>query len=99
MAKEKQEIIDEITTHIQRCGGNYSTWYVGVSKDVHDRLFNNHKVREKQDAWIYRKASSSQSARDIEEYFVNLGTDGGGGGGDVSSDMIYAYMKNAYTKP
>jgi len=100
VAEEKQEIIDEIRTHIQRCGGNYSAWYVGISKDAKDRLFNEHNIREKKDAWIFRIASSSQVARDIEEYFVNaLGTDGGGGGGDISSDMVYAYKKCAHTNP
>ena len=100
MAKEKQEIIDEITTHIQRCGVNYSAWYVGISKDAKDRLFNGHNIREKKDAWIFRTAISSQIARDSEEYFVNtLGTDGDTGGGDNTSDMVYAYKKAAHTNP
>lgn len=100
VAKEKQEIIDEITTHIQRCGGNYSAWYVGISKDAKDRLFNGHNIREKKDAWIFRTACSSQVARDIEEYFVNtLDTDGGTGGGDNTSDIVYAYKKAAHTNP
>ena len=100
MSKSKQEIIDEIRTHIQRCAGNYSAWYVGISKDAKDRLFNAHNIREKKDAWIFRTAISSQIAREVEEYFVNtLGTDGGTGGGDNTSDMVYAYKKAAHTNP
>lgn len=100
MVKEKQEIIDEIKTHVQRCGGNYSAWYVGISKDAKDRLFNGHNIREKKDTWIFRTASSSQVSRDIEEYFVNtLGTDGGTGGGDNTSNIVYAYKKAAHTNP
>ena len=100
MEKNKEEIIADINMHIKRCGGNYSDWYVGISKDARDRLFNAHKVREKKDAWIYRKASSSQIARDIEDHFVRiLCTDGEIGGGDDKTDMVYAYKKGAHTHP
>lgn len=100
MPKSKQEIIDDINAHIQRCGGNYSDWYVGISKDAKDRLFNGHSVREKKDPWIYRSASSSQTAREVEDYFVNTrGTNGGGSGGDNTSDMVYAYKKAVHTNP
>lgn len=100
MAKSKQEIIDEIKTHIRERGGGYSAWYVGISKDAKDRLFNGHSVKEKGDMWIYRTASSSQVARDVEDNFVNtLNTDGETGGGDNTSDMVYAYKKAAHTNP
>lgn len=100
MAKSKQEIIDDIKSHIQNRGGEYSDWYVGISKDAKDRLFNNHCVKEKKDVWIYRKASSSEVAREIEGYFVNtLNTSGGTGGGDESSDKVYAYKKARHTNP
>jgi hypothetical protein len=100
MAKSKQEIISDINAHIQKCGGSYRAWYVGVSKDARDRLFNGHRVRENGDSWIYRQATSSQAARDVEDYFVNtLGTDGGLGGGDYTADVVYAYKKAAHTKP
>ncbi len=73
---------------------------MGISKDAKDRLFNGHNIRKKKDAWIFRTARSSQVTRDIEEYFVNtLGTDGGTGGGDNTSDMVYAYKKAAHNNP
>ena len=59
MAKNRQEIIDDIKSHMQKRGGEYSDWYVGISKDAKDRLFNDHSVKEKKDVWIYRSASSS----------------------------------------
>jgi hypothetical protein len=100
MSKSKQEIIDDIGAHISKCGGTNSGWYVGISKNAKDRLFNGHGVREKSDAWIYRTAGSSQTAREIEEYFINIiGTDGSSGGGDDTSDMVYAYKKAAHTNP
>ncbi|MBA7691808.1 hypothetical protein ES703_100362 [subsurface metagenome] len=100
MVKSEQEIIDDINMHIKRCGGSYNAWYIGISKDALDRLLNGHKVKEKKDAWIYRKASSSEVARDIEGHFIStLGTDGETGGGDDKTNMVYAYKKSAHTNP
>lgn len=96
----KEEIISVIKEYIQKGGGGYRAWYVGISKDARDRLFNGHGVRENGDWWIYRTASSSTVAREIEHYFVNiLGTDGGTGGGAEMADMVYAYKKAAHTNP
>ena len=100
MPKDKQEIIDDIKLHMQKRGGEYSDWYVGVSKNAKGRLFDDHSVKEKKDVWIYRKTSSSQTAREVKDYFVNtLRTDGGTGGGDDSSVMVYAYKKAKHTNP
>lgn len=100
MTMGKQEIINAIKEYIAKGGGGYKAWYVGISKDARDRLFNEHKVREKGDWWIFRTASSSQVAREIEDYFVNtLGTDGATGGGDEAADKVYAYKKAPHTNP
>ena len=100
MPKGKQEIIDDIKRHIDKSGSPYSSWYVGISKDARDRLFSGHKVKEKDGWWIHKQASSTQIAREIEDYFVNtLGTNGGPGGGDEDADMVYAYKKENYTDP
>jgi hypothetical protein len=100
MAKSKQAIIDAFEEHIRKGGGGYEAWYVGISSDAHDRLFNQHGVREEGDWSIYETATSSEFAREIESYFVNIrGTDGGPGGGDENADMVYAYKKAAHTDP
>jgi len=102
MAKSEEEIRKEIEAHIRACGGNFSDWYVGISNDASQRLFDDdqHKVREKDDAWIYSTASSSAAARSIERYFLDhLGTSGGEGGGDETARMVYAYKKSPHTKP
>lgn len=100
MSASKQDIIAAFEEHIKKGGGGYSAWYVGVSKDARDRLFNGHGVRENDDWWIYKQATSSQIARDIEYYFVYIrGTDGSTGGGDETADMVYAYKKAAHTNP
>jgi hypothetical protein len=57
-------------------------------------------VPEENSWWIFREASSSIIAREVENYFVNtLGTDGGSGGGDQSSIYVYAYKKTSSTNP
>jgi len=100
VAKSKQEIIDDIKAHISKGGGGYRAWYMGISSDAKDRLINGHKIREKDDWWIFRTANSSQAAREIEDYFVNtLGTDGGPGGGDEAANQVYAYKKAPHTDP
>jgi hypothetical protein len=100
MAKSKQEIIADIKAHISKGGGAYRSWYVGVSKDARDRLFNDHSVKENGDWWIIRSASSDKVAREVEDYFINtLGTDGGTGGGDETANEVYGYKKATHTNP
>ena len=98
--KTKLEAIADIKTYIIERGGSYSNWYVGISKDARDRLFNGHSVDEKNDPWIYVPTVSSDAARSVEDHFINtLGTDGGSGGGDDDSDMVYSYKKSTRTNP
>lgn len=95
--KTKEVITEEIKNHIKNCGGAYPQWYVGITKDPEDRLFNGHKVK---DAYIYREAENSKTAREIEKYFIEvLGTDGGSGGGDENANFVYAYLKQNHTEP
>lgn len=98
MAKSKKTIISEIKEHMKKRGGNYSDWYVGIASDPRERLFTEHNVDEKKDAWIYRKCDNSDIAREIEEYFVEiLSTGGGAGGGDETTKYVYAYKKAPHT--
>lgn len=97
MAKTKQEIINEITDHFK--GKAYSGCYVGITSDVDRRLFGDHNVSREDSHWIYRTASSHTVAREIEQYFLDAGMDGGGGGGDETSKIVYAYKKTSSTNP
>jgi len=102
MVEPEEEILAEIKSYIDKNSGsyNYTNWYVGISKNPMDRLFNGHGVKEKDDLWIWRQASSPDAARKIESYFMNiLKTDGGAGGEEEEADWVYAYSKNSYTKP
>jgi len=92
-------IVSAIKSYIDRNGGQYSSWYVGIASDPRNRLFVEHGVNETTGAWIYQKAETSSEAREIEEYLINtLGSDGGPGGGDYSTQYVYAYRKTINTR-
>ena len=100
MAKTEIEIITIFKNHITTCGGSHSDWYVGIAQDPVKRLFDDHAVNRQTDAWIYDYACTSDTARNIEKYFVEtLGYDGGPGGGDETTNAVYAYKKNYHTNP
>jgi len=100
MAQSKQSIINDIREHIEKGGGGYNAWYVGISRNARDRLFSGHKVKEKDDWWIYRQANSWNVAKEIKRHFVNnLGADGTASGGGEASDKVYAYRKAPHTAP
>lgn len=98
MAKARTEIIADVTNYVRDCGGEYSDWYAGIAATPQDRLFNDHGVQEKGDSWIYRECSGSETARGIEEYFLDRGMDGGTGGGDATTKYVYAYRKSAHSR-
>lgn len=101
MANSKETIIEEIMNYLNRaCPRNtpYKKVYVGIAKDARDRLFNGHSVSENEDVWIYQTASSDKVAREIEKHFLDLGFDGGAGGGDDESKMVYCFLQNDHTK-
>jgi len=56
-------------------------------------------VNERNGNWIFRPTSSSATARNIERYFLDLGMDGGSGGGDYLSKAVYCYKKTYLTNP
>ena len=99
MASEA-EIKAEIKEYMDKWGGSYASWYAGIAADPRVRLFNDHGVHEKGDAWIHRPCGSADIARSAEDYLINtLGCAGGGGGGDENTKQVYAYKKSSHTNP
>jgi len=97
MVKTKQEIINDITNHFK--GKVYKDCYVGITSDRDGRLFGDHNVSKEKGHWINRSASSDNVAREIEQHFLDKGMDGGPGGGDEGSKIVYAYKKTPTTNP
>lgn len=94
-----QQIISEIANYMSKMGGIYKDWYIGITSDGKQRLFNDHGVNEGIDSWIFAPADTNDIARSIEKYFLDQGCDGGTGGGDYTSKTVYAYRKNYHTNP
>lgn len=101
MAQSKETIIKEIYNHMNNgCpqGTPFKKLYIGIAADATDRLFKDHSVDREKDIWIYRTANSDTVAREIEKYFLDLGFDGGSGGGDDNSKMVYCFLQNSHTR-
>lgn len=94
-----QTITNEISTHIRKQGSNLSSWYVGITKDIDQRLFGDHNVPKDNHWRAHRIAISSNDARAAEKALINWGCDGGTGGGDNSAVFVYAYLKSPITNP
>lgn len=99
MNKTAETIVVEIERYINNCTGKYySDFYVGISKDPKDRLFNEHKVDQKNGCWKYLKAIDIENARDAEKTLLQKGMKGGDGGGDETSVYVYCYQITPSTK-
>jgi hypothetical protein len=98
MSYTAQQIITDLNAYMQQHGGPNSAWYVRIAADVRERLFVDHNVSEQGGVWIYRQATSSTVARSVEKAYLDAGCDGGPGGGDDSTDYVYAYRKTTITK-
>lgn len=97
MPKAPKEIISDINAYMKKHGGNNVDWYVGIAADPKSRLFTDHNVSENSGTWIYRQATSSDSAREVEKAYLVAGCKGGPGGGDDDTDYVYAYLITSTT--
>lgn len=96
----KNDIINEIIKHINSsCPYNtqYSQLYIGIANNGEDRVFNDHCVNKEKDVWIICPSDNEQIARDVEKHFLNLGMDGGSGGGK-NINCVYCFLQNEHTK-
>ncbi len=74
----EKNIIAQIETYIQQCGGEYSDWYIGLADNPIDPImeaYRNKKVQNNRFTYIETKSHDTASA--IVDYFVNVcGIDG-----------------------
>lgn len=101
MANSKETIIASIMDYMNKhCpnGTPYKKLYIGIAKDAEDRLFNGHGVDKDKGPWIYDTASTAAVAREIEKHFLDKGFDGGPGGGDDETKMVYCFLQGPHTR-
>lgn len=97
MGQDSKSIIADIDAHMKASGAANGRWNVGITADVEKRLFGDHKVHRQNDCWIYRTATNSEQARAIEAAYHRAGCKGGGGGGDHTAKIVYAYVIKSTT--
>lgn len=98
MKRNFLQIVADINSHLEKSQKQYySDFYVGITNDIERRLFDEHKVSEKNGWWIYRQAIDKKTAQQVEEYFLNKGMKGDTGGGTDDSSFIYCYEITNYT--
>jgi len=98
MPQKSSVIVKEITAHIEKQGGPYSAWYVGIAADVKKRLHEEHNVPRENYWFIYREAFNADAARDAEATLLEYGCKGGTGGGDEDTRFVYAYLIGPETR-
>ncbi|HOX27453.1 MAG TPA: hypothetical protein PLU44_17025 [Candidatus Krumholzibacteria bacterium] len=94
---QAQAVASAIAVHIQCYGGQYSGWYVGISKDPNDRLLNGHNATSQRNAARYWDAATADAARAIEQHFLGQGCRGSWGGGNDSARYVYVYKIDLMT--
>lgn len=72
--------------------------YIGITSNVNRRLFGFHNVDEEHNLWIHCPADNIRTARMVEKYFLDLGMQGGDGGGNDNSTTVYCYEVTEYTR-
>lgn len=75
----------------------FSSWYVGIAQDPVECLFSRHQVDQLNGQWIHCGALDNVHARSAEKMLLELGFDGGPGGGDSTTTYVYAYKKTPTT--
>lgn len=95
-----QEVTDHLANYVNGFNIiNNSQWYVGIASDVEQRLFSDHNVDKADGEWAYAPADTSEIARAVEQYFLDASFDGGPGGGDATTNVVYVYLKAGATNP
>ena len=95
---DNTDIINEIITHMNSFGGEFSKWYCGITEDGRRRLFDEHNVSEDSGIYIAKTATDKTAAEMIEKYFLDQGCQGAPGGGNENSRIVYAYRITNTTK-
>ena len=83
------EIITRILAFVNKYGGMYSDYYVGITNNVDERLKQHgasHKLR------VYDDLVSRINAKDTEQHLLShYGFKGDTGGGDSDSTFLYCF--------
>lgn len=91
-------VIKRIEIYMSKFEGDYSDWYVGITKDLDAELFNLHKFEEN-GIWISFGADTDEVAKKVEKYFLDKKTAGNPMNLEEDTRIVYVYKKNSKTTP
>lgn len=91
-------VIKRIETYMKKFEGDYPDWYIGITKDLEEGLFELHKVEEN-GIWISFGADTEDVAKKVEKYFLDKKTDGNPKPLEENARIVYVYKKNGKTTP
>ena len=91
-------LIKRMEIYMSKFEGDYSDWYIGITKDLDEGLFQIHKVEETGN-WISFGADTDEVAKKVERYFLNKKTDGNPKDLEENTRIVYVYKKNSNTTP
>lgn len=91
-------VIKRMETYMSKFEGDYPDWYIGITNDLDEGLFDFHGVEEN-GIWISFGADTEEVAKKVEQYFLDKKTDGNPSSINEGSRIVYAYKKNSKTTP
>ncbi len=91
-------VIKRIETYMSKFEGDYSDWFVGITKNLDEGLFQLHKVEET-GIWISFGADTEEVAKKVERYFLDKKTDGNLKALEENTRIVFVYKKNSNTIP
>jgi hypothetical protein len=94
-----QQAYNEIVAHIQTQGGNFPSWYVGITADWDVRLFYDHAVPRTGWTYVVRRCLNGNLAATVRDALMNLGCTGHFIEADQTAVFVYAYLKGPLTDP
>jgi len=86
-----QKAFDDIIAYVKSQRKYYQSWYCGITSDIETRLFGEHGV-SREGVWIHTNCDTAADARAVEKALIENGFQGGSGGGDQRSNIVYAYL-------
>ncbi len=87
-ASELQAARSAVAYIVSNVRGPVADWYVGIAARPHQRLAEHGVSPERA---VIVQTSSEQVARATERILLDMGFDGGSGGGDAETVWVYAF--------
>ena len=67
--------------------------HIGITNDLNRRLKIEHKITAEDYWWTSSEADDAETARAVERHFIEMGMQGGTGGGDNETEFVYCFAR------